>query len=203
MNTAAISLRLSTTVFDESSAIGQPEEHPALLVEDIRTEPPQVLRFEHEVARFQRALGTERDALRSAIVRKIMAADYPDEYVEVVIQTFVLSSRPGRLDDAVDILSETPRVLPQFVSELLSQPPDNERDEDYWYVLIRALGKSSLSSARMFIEMLWPKSPEAAVEALGDLGGPESLQRLRDIAGTDASEFIRQMAAEILEEYSQ
>lgn len=203
MNTAAISLRLSTTALEESSAVEYLEEHQAVPVEDTRTEPSESLRFEHELARFQRAVGSERDASRSAIVRNILAADYPDEYVETILQTLILSSCPGRLDDAVDILSETPRVLPQFVSEVLSQPRAAEPDEDYWYVLIRALGKSSLPSSRMFIGLLWPKSPEAGVEALGDLGDAESLRRLRAVASTDASDFIRQMAAEILEECSQ
>jgi hypothetical protein len=172
-------------------------------MEDSRTEPPEALRFEHEVARFQRATGSERDASRSAIVRRILTADYPDDYVETVLQTLVFSSRPGRLDDAVDILSETPRVLPQFISEALSQPQAAGADEDYWYVLIRALGKSSLPSSRIFIELLWSKSPEAGIEALGDLGDAQSVRRLRAVASSDASDFIRQMAAEILEECSQ
>jgi hypothetical protein len=55
----------------------------------------------------------------------------------------------------------------------------------------------------MFIELLWQKSPEAAVEALGDLGDAESLERLRAVASSGASEFIRQMAAEIIQECSQ
>jgi hypothetical protein len=55
----------------------------------------------------------------------------------------------------------------------------------------------------MYVEMLWSKSPEAAVEALGDIADPESIARLREVARSDTSEFIRNMAEEVLEECSE
>ncbi len=169
--------------------------------EDVRTEPPASLRFEHEVARFQRAVGHQRDAARSAIVRRIFKADDPDEYIQTMAQTLVSSALPGRLDDAVDILSECGPRLEQFVNEVLSQPMQiDDADEDFWYVLIRGIGKSTLPSARMFVELLWSKSPDAAVEAMGDIGDDESLKRLRGVAAGDPSEFVRNLAAEIIEE---
>ena len=204
MNTAAIPIRPSfSTVF-----AFEPAEHPArfgygLLEEDVKTEPPAALRFEHEVVRFQRAVGRQRDVARSAIVKKLLTADNPDEYIQTALHTLISSARPGRLDDAVDILSECGRLLPQFVHEMLSQPQTSEGDEDYWYALIRGMGKSTLPSARMFVELLWPKSPEAAVEALGDIGDGESLKRLHEVAVGDPSDFIRQLAAGIVEECSE
>jgi hypothetical protein len=161
------------------------------------------MRFAREVASFQRSVGTQRDAARGTIVRRILTADDPDEYVGTVLQTLLSSRRPGRLDDAIDILSATGPVVATFICEMLSQPQVTEVDEDYWYVLIRALGRSQIPAARMFIDLLWQKSPEAAVEALGDLGNAESIARLRTIAGSDGSDRIRQLAADIIEECSQ
>ena len=88
-------------------------------------------------------------------------------------------------------------------SRRFSQPQATEIDEDYWYVLIRGVGKSALPSASMFVEMLWSKSPEAAVEALGDIGNDEALKRLRTLAAHAPSQFIRQLAAGIIDEWSE
>ena len=167
---------------------------------DIRTELPEALRFEYEVARFQRAVGRQRDAARSAIIKKLLTADNPDEYIQTAVHTLISSARPGRLDDAVDILSQCGRLLPQFVCESLPQPQTTEIDEDFWYTVIRGMGKSGFPSARMFVELLWSKSPEAAVEALGDIGDDESLERLRAVVAGDSPEFVRNLATEIIEE---
>jgi hypothetical protein len=183
--------------------IEEPTRYKYVAIEEDRTEPPQSLRFEHEVGRFHRALGQERDAARSAIVKKLLAVDEPDEYIQTALRAFVSSSRPGRLDDAVDILSQCGRLLPQFVSEVLTRPQPTSVDDDYWYVLIRSIGKSTLPSARLLVELLWSRSPEAAVEALGDIGDAESLKKLRVVAAGDPSEFVRSLATEVIEECSE
>jgi len=170
------------------------EEHCAPYDYSIRakehTEPPAALQFEHDVAWFQRAVGRKRDAARSAIVKRLLKEDDPSEFIQTTVRTLVSSARPGRLDDAVDILSECGNLLPQFIFDLLTQPQTKEIGEDEWY-----------PSARMFVGMLWSKSPEAAVEALGDIGDEESLKRLRAVAADDPSEFVRQLAAGIITEY--
>jgi hypothetical protein len=163
------------------------------------TEAPQSTVFGQQVARFQRAVGAERMALRAVIVRSIVSAEpSADEQIEIVLQVPLESARPGRLDDAVDILAETGPVLERFVGGTLARSDGADRDEDYWYVLIRALGKSKSEMVRSHFESLWNQSPEAVVEALGDLGDAESLRRLQEIAGGDAPEFIRRLASETL-----
>ncbi len=205
MNAATIPLRpWSSTISDPLTfEPADSTRYKSVAVEDERTEPPAALRFEHEVARFQRTVGSQRDAARSAIIKKVLAADGPDEYIQTALRVLVSSAQPGRLDDAVDILSECGRVLEQFVCEVLTQPEATEVDEDYWYALIRGMGKSGLPSARPYIELLWSKSPEAAVEALGDIGDDESLTRLRAVATGDQSGFVRQSAAMIVAECSE
>jgi hypothetical protein len=103
----------------------------------------------------------------------------------------------------VDILSECGHLVEHFAYEVLSQPQTSKIDEDFWYVLIRGIGKSALPSARVFVEAFWLRSPEAAVEALGDIGDDESLERLRSVAAEDPSDSIRKLASEILEERSE
>ncbi len=198
-----MAFRTSTALPGGRAVSERLEQHRVLPAEDLPTESPPAMRFAREVASFQRSVGTQRDAARGTIVRRILTADDPDEYVGTVLQTLLSSRRPGRLDDAIDILSATGPVVATFICEMLSQPQVTEVDEDYWYVLIRALGRSQIPAARMFIDLLWQKSPEAAVEALGDLGNAESIARLRTIAGSDGSDRIRQLAADIIEECSQ
>lgn len=201
MNATMLLRSTSSTLGDPFAyEIEQPTRYKYVDIEENRTEPPPTVRFEHEVGRFHRALGKERDAARSAIIKKLLAADEPDEYIQTALRAFVSSARPGRLDDAIDVLSQCGQLLPQFVSEVLtrSQPPSV--DEDYWYVLIRSIGKSSLPSAKLLVELLWSRSPEAAVEALGDIGDAESLDKLRGIAAKHPSEFVRTLASEVIEE---
>lgn len=203
MTTAAIRWTPSTTVFERESPLEYAEQHRARFEEDQHTGPPAAMLLDHEISRFQRSVGAQRDSARRAIIRKIVNAQLPDEYIETTLQTLIGSTKPGRLDDAVDILSEAGAVLPQFVCEALTQSESDDVDEDYWYVLTRAIGKSKLPTARIYVEMLSPKSPEAAVEAFGDIGDSESLDRLRAVAKDGPSDFIRQMAAEMVEECSQ
>jgi hypothetical protein len=199
MNTASDAIPRSTSKFEDLKERWLETTSPTP-TKDNRTEAPKAIKFGHEVARFQKIAGHARDAARSAIVRKIVRSNSPDEEIEITLQTFIASAVPGRLDDAVDILCQVGPMLAQFATETTSRALSVAPDKDYWYVLIRALGKSGLPSARILIDSLWKRSPEAGVEAFADLGGPESLQRLRTVAHTDPSEFIRQLAAEILEE---
>jgi hypothetical protein len=181
-----------------------PLDYQARLQGDV-TEPPASLRFEYQVARFQRAVGHQRDAARSAIVKRLLqAGGDSDEYIQTLVCTLISSARPGRLDDAIDILAQCGNLLEHFVYEVLSQPQTAQTsDEDFWYALIRGIGKSPLPSARMLVELLSSKSPEAAVEALGDLGDDESLKRIRAVAAASGSEFIRDLAAATLDECSE
>lgn len=196
MTTAVIRLSPSTTALEDEPL----EVHPAQIVEDQRTGPSSSMLLDHEISRFQRSIGAQRDSLRNAIIRKIVNADDPDEYIETTLQALIGSTKPGRLDDAVDILSQAGTVLPQFLHGSFSQLDVDDVDEDYWYVLIRAVGKSKSPTARMYVEMLWSRCPEAAVEALGDIGDEESIDLLRTVVKGAPTEFMRTLAEEVLEE---
>jgi hypothetical protein len=175
--------------------------NPSLTGEETTgTKPPKSIQFRNDVAQFHRMVGRERDAARAEIVRKIRTADDPDEFILTTIFTLISSTRPGRLDDAIDVLSECGRRLSQFVVSILTQPQAKAIDEDFWYVLIRAVGRSGIPSARMFVELLWRESPEAAVEALGDIGDEDAIRRLRAVAGDASLGSVRQLAADIIDE---
>ena len=167
------------------------------------TEPPTVVRFEHDLCGFNgpraqsrcRAVhdcqtNFEQQTILSTSSRRPSAV-------------WCLAPRPGRLDDAVDILSQCGELLPNFILEMLSQPQATGIDEDYWYVLIRGVGKSALPSASIFVEMLSSNSPEAGGRVLGDIGSEQALKRLRAVAAHGRSPFIRQLAAGIIDECSE
>ncbi len=124
MSTAAARIRpCSTTVNDWWPF--QPIDSPHSVPKEDRTELPAVVGFEHELARFQRAVGRERDATRSTIVKRIRTADHPEEFIQTTIRALVSSARPGRLDDAVDVLSQCGQLLPTFIIEVLLATADN------------------------------------------------------------------------------
>lgn len=202
MNTASLPLQVhgQTTFFENRSDSGSTRPYEEKSLSETSTELPKMFRISNDVSRFQRLVGRERDSARETIVDTIRISLSPDQSVECLLRTFISSPIPGRLDDAVDILSQIGDILTRFVREVMSLPEHPDVDEDYWYVLIRALGKTNLPLSRQIVSSLWMKSEEAVIEALGDFGDTQSIDRLEEIAAQDLSRTNRELAAEILEE---
>jgi hypothetical protein len=79
-------------------------------------------------------------------------------------------------------------------------------NQDYWYVLLRAVGKCggdpsrSVSILSVCQDSALRVVAEAVVEGLGDIGNQESLALLRNIQSTHSDEFIRKLAENVLED---
>lgn len=164
------------------------------------TGTPMAVRFRESVASFQRATGARRRDERARLIQSINAAQRPDDLISTLLSTLTDSRIPGRLDDGIDILSKVGSRLSHFVLEASGRDAGNY-DEDSWYILIRALGRSQIQGARLLIEMLRGRCLEAAIEAFSELGDPESRSRLQSIAN-DATQgnAARELAAQALDD---
>ena len=103
--------------------------------------------------------------------------------------------RSGRLDDTIDILSLLGRDVVRTVAQarLSTFAPDGSND-DYWYALIRAAGRTGdREIPGRFLESRFIALEEAAVQALGDIGDSTALKELRRVANDPRrSQLIRE-----------
>ncbi len=79
---------------------------------------------------------------------------------------------------------------------------------DYWYCLVRAMGRFALQEHSTLIWIVLdcasrhplPSMREAAIEAFGEVGDERSMRRLNEIAHNDKMPAMRNFAREILNE---
>lgn len=157
------------------------------------------------VGLYHHTAGDKKRALMPVIVRKVQASDSPSNEINAAIEKLLASPKEGRIDDAIDILSELGQWLDSFAMDVIRRP---EVDDDYGYIIIRAIARAKRCRNAPFL-IDWAAGStnqslrEAAVGALGDLADPASVDRLRTIAQKDHSKFIRTMAQETLEDLCQ
>ncbi|RIK84171.1 MAG: hypothetical protein DCC68_01935 [Planctomycetota bacterium] len=171
---------------------------------------PELDRFEHDVRALLRAPAREKRVARDTVVSKIRNSSRSSEEraelrssdaIKSLIRLAVSSRRAGRLDDAIDVLSQVGPILELFIKDEYLRETTPGVNDDYWYVVLRAIGKSGLQNAFQLVECLWRNCPEAAVEALGEIDDERAVDKLRNCAADgSADENVRAMANDILDE---
>ncbi len=123
------------------------------------------------------------------------------ENVDRAIRTLLSAKRSGGLDDATDILTLLGGNVVRSVVEthLPVFAPDGSND-DYWYVLIRAAGRTGdREIPKRFLESRLLALEEAAVLALGDIGDFAALEDLRRVVNDSRRpQIIRELAEELV-----
>ncbi len=164
-----------------------------------------IMEFQGFVSRYHRAKACAKRRERNRIVSLIQTHYRPIERAEAMARYLARSSRPDALDDGIDVLARLSWRTEQLVWDRYREGEIPGHEEDYWYILIRGLGKCQPSDlGKMLIRQLTRSDRlavrEAAVEALADVGGSEAADRLVEIARTDPSPFIRGLARDRLED---
>ena len=144
--------------------------------------------------------GIAKALARTEAVQAIMQAGASTTIVDQALRSIIDVHRSGRLDDAIDILSELgrTRIHDLAAARLGTFPPDGTND-DYWYAIIRAAGRlGDRQTVETLLSLGNAALKEAAIEALGDIGGSEALGDLRRLSGdSNQPEFIRKLAEEV------
>lgn len=167
-----------------------------------------LLLFGENVRAFRDADVARRHQLRSPLVSDIKQSTEPDRFIAMLLREILASRKAGRLDDAIDILAELGHPLEMFVRRTIGQEPEDRREENYWYVLIRALGRSVDAAMFRAYVPYWIGSNnrsirEAVVEALGEENHPASAALLRQMAATDKSRLVQELASNVVKELSE
>ncbi len=156
----------------------------------------------------------ERDALRKEVIARLRESRDPMKYVEDLLSQCVIHGGPDGLDIAIDVLSQFGDLVADFARAFhendvrrwgrTREPTQDHVPDDYWYVLLRSAALSDLNDLNKFIlirtcAIRGPVSVrEAAVHALGDIGGPQAVELLRKISESELSPMVRESAAEVL-----
>jgi hypothetical protein len=168
---------------------------------------PDIARLRQLAAQLPSAAGEKRDALRSSIIRAIstpLFADPPSARIGAVLAGLLASKQPGRLDEAVEVLSQAGPELERFAIDAAQLNPPDQADPDFWFILIQALAKATAHKELPFLVDWALRSGkrhliEAGILALAERTDAESRNRLKGLAQHESA-FIRELVSEVLED---
>lgn len=159
---------------------------------------------------------TERARYRNQLVGLLKRAQQPWICIDQLLHICTREGGPDGLDAAIDVLARMGTLIVEYAwlflgTDVRDWTPDSERayqpNDDYWYVLLRAVGRADVAREERFRFIACCASAESrgiregVVEGLRDLGGPVARERLVRMAREDTDTFIRSLAREALEEW--
>ena len=153
--------------------------------------------------------------LREELVQQIRDSAVPEAYLQAVMWKCADVHHPDTLDFSMDLLAGFSDQLEALCRGFIEadrqrwtiQPQQSHANDDICYVLLRALGRSQVDIAAKLavIEDCLTNGPrgvrEAAVHALGDVGGAEAERLLRVFAKEDVDCLVRESAESLLSEW--
>jgi hypothetical protein len=144
-----------------------------------------------------------RRMVREIVAREIRSSRSPQQSLDHALDTIFTFPASERLDEAIDLLVETEELTDQLAREALaSHSYDRHRTDEYWYCLVRSLGKLGKEAlVSQFAQNSNRSIREAVVEALGEINDKLSITLLQQLATNDESEFIRELARNTLAEH--
>jgi hypothetical protein len=156
-----------------------------------------------------------RAFFRGRLIGLLGKARDPERCIDELLQVCTTEGGSDGLDAAVDVLAKVGPLILDYAWEYLQRDirnwtPSSERayqpNDDYWYVLLRAVGRATVSEKERFrlisccVHADSRGIREGVVEGLRDLGTRAAKERIRRFAEEDKDDFIRKIAREALDE---
>ncbi len=162
-----------------------------------------ISQFRDLVGSFFRASAPSKRKLRAWVVDDVAVGRRLTERIECILEHVVLSPKPSRLDDGIDILDKPKVDLTTYLRDAQYRGSLSRKHEDAIYVLVRAAGRRPDDAARFVLPWALKSERasvrEAAAEALADLGTEAATSMLRQMSDHDNSPSVREAAQEALE----
>lgn len=161
--------------------------------------------FRSRIRRFFNSNHVDKLQLRLMIIKEMRGRVRVKDRIWNLLELAVSDPNPGRLDDAIDILSSSDIDITPVLVDVLDGYKFDDLDTDIQYILLRAAGRHRESFwGRVLIRHGLASTDhevrEAAVEALGDRGGAWSLGLLPSIRDNDLHPSVRAAADEALKD---
>lgn len=177
----------------------------------------EISRFRTLVRRHINSPAKDRSHLRDVLVEYIRFSEYSDTLIDSLIMACIAMRSADRSEIAIDVLAKVgPKIqdytwqyLQHDIQQFNRMHPNVEfrPNDDYWHILLRATarcGHREKLSCQILSGCQDAKSrgvAESVVEALADLGTDEAKAVLRHMNSTHHDQFIRDLAAEVLEDF--
>jgi HEAT repeats len=181
-----------------------------------QTGTPGLTLFQRYVHELIRNPHRERAARRQMVIERLRSSRDPMGYISELIDQCAVKGGCEGLDIGIDVLSHFGDLVLQYARAFWKKDAmrwgeqegsyRHHFNDDAWYILLRAVALSDLDPGPKFAMLMYfskegPESVrEACAHALGDLGGPASLQLLRHLQENDRSASVRTAAAEVLDD---
>jgi hypothetical protein len=181
-----------------------------------QTGSPGLTFFQRAVHELIRSPHRERAARRQKVIDRLRASRDPMGYISELIDQCAVKGGCDGLDIGIDVLSQFGDLVLQYAREFWKKDVRRWREQkgshrhhfndDAWYVLLRAAARADLEPWQKiqmlrYCSMDGPESVrEAAIHALGDLGGPAAIRFLRRLHETDRSPSVREATAVVLDD---
>jgi hypothetical protein len=156
-----------------------------------------------------------RPFVRTQIIGLLGKARDPERCIDELLHICTAEGGPHGLDAAIDVLAKVGTMILEYAWDYLRRDirnwtPNSERayqpNDDYWYVLLRAVGRADVSEKERFRFIACCTHAESrgiregVVEGLRDLGTTAAKERILRFAKGDQDDFIRKIAREALED---
>jgi hypothetical protein len=166
------------------------------------TETPSAERIRNQVRTFLAAAATQRRGIRELLVQELQQAASQDELASVVAHECIVSAKAGRLDDAIDLLSEA-SVSPIGLARKLSQGRSFfSLPDDLQFLLVSVAGREHPVPRNPLVMTALAKlsgaACEAAVVTIAKSGDPRRTDMLKWVASHSPSNTIKSLAEEYL-----
>ncbi len=157
----------------------------------------------------------QRASHRKRIIDLLSKAREPKRAIDELLQVCTTEGGPDGLDAAIDVLASTRSLILTYAWERLQRDvsmwgPASERayhpNDDYWYVLLRAVGRADVPQKERFRFICCFTSAESrgiregVIEGLRDLGNQTAKERIRRFTVEDKDSFIQRIAREALDD---
>ena len=176
---------------NDPAGVPQPTESPSI----------EYAQIEAALGHAQTTQGVEKVRAQADAVQAIIRAGATSEIVDHAVRSLIGTHRSGRLQDAIDILTQLGGDAVRSLADAWQRTfAPNGTNDDCWYAVIRAAARTgNREIARRFLDSRFIALEEAAVEALGDIGDAAALEDLgRTANDLSRPQFIRELAQELL-----
>ena len=221
MNSSLLSTDTTVTGRAWSTALKCPSEYEPVKYEpedNTNTKSSGEVSLQQVISELLESGGRRKQDVADCVIAKISRSDESaPNWATWTAYRILHSPKPGRVDDCLGIFTRlSPTIVRDTLQDAFRRHPPQETGqhnwtEDYWYVLIRSLGRIvgdwPSEQLRDIIELAshFPMVSirESAILALGDIGDPAAVERLRMIAVEDSHPLLRDLAEEMLEDIAE
>jgi len=170
-------------------------------------------RFLSILRRHISAKGIERSKLRDVLKSYLCFSPKADQLINDLISACVEMKVPGRLDAAIDILSLLGTQILRYARNFLINDIRNwnhlypsrayEPNDDYWYILLRAVARSKTPAGERVKFVCMCKTAqnrhilEAVLEALSDIDTEVAYAEIKTFLG-HPEPFIADLASKLV-----